>query len=124
MDLQDPTNKMSKSDDSPQGTVLLDDPEVIEKKFKRAVTDTDRGALRPRGQARRVEPAVDPRSSDASMLVAVARRWAPVVRARFPSGMPGPMTATTAASPEATAAATSRWPDCTRYMASEGSFRR
>jgi tryptophanyl-tRNA synthetase len=42
MDLQTPTNKMSKSVDSPQGTVLmLDSPAEIEKKFKRAVTDTD-----------------------------------------------------------------------------------
>jgi tryptophanyl-tRNA synthetase len=42
MDLQDPTKKMSKSLDSPQGTVLvLDEPKVIEKKFKRAVTDSD-----------------------------------------------------------------------------------
>jgi tryptophanyl-tRNA synthetase len=33
---------MSKSLDSPQGTILvLDDPKVIEKKVKRAVTDTD-----------------------------------------------------------------------------------
>lgn len=40
MDLQRPTDKMSKSADSPQGTVLvLDEPEVIERKFKRAVTD-------------------------------------------------------------------------------------
>ena len=42
MDLQTPTNKMSKSVDSPQGTVLmLDPPKDIEKKFKRAVTDND-----------------------------------------------------------------------------------
>jgi tryptophanyl-tRNA synthetase len=42
MDLQEPTKKMSKSLDSPQGTVLvLDDPAVIERKFKRAVTDSD-----------------------------------------------------------------------------------
>ncbi len=42
MDLQNPTNKMSKSLDSPQGTVLvLDDLKVIEKKFKRAVTDSE-----------------------------------------------------------------------------------
>jgi tryptophanyl-tRNA synthetase len=41
MDLQKPTAKMSKSADSPQGTVLvLDPPEVIARKFKRAVTDT------------------------------------------------------------------------------------
>ena len=36
MDLQHPDKKMSKSLDSPQGTVLvLDDPKAIEKKFKR-----------------------------------------------------------------------------------------
>jgi tryptophanyl-tRNA synthetase len=41
MDLQRPTAKMSKSADSPQGTVLvLDDPKAIERKIKRAVTDT------------------------------------------------------------------------------------
>ena len=41
MDLQTPTNKMSKSADSPQGTVdLLDEPAVVEKKVKRAVTDS------------------------------------------------------------------------------------
>ncbi|HWJ63194.1 MAG TPA: tryptophan--tRNA ligase [Acidimicrobiales bacterium] len=41
MDLQDPTSKMSKSAEGP-GTVLLhDDPKVIEKKIKRAVTDTE-----------------------------------------------------------------------------------
>ena len=42
MDLQDPRRKMSKSVDSPQGTVLvLDEPKVIERKFKRAVTDSE-----------------------------------------------------------------------------------
>lgn len=42
MDLQQPGDKMSKSLDSPQGTILvLDDPKAIEKKIKRAVTDTD-----------------------------------------------------------------------------------
>jgi tryptophanyl-tRNA synthetase len=41
MDLQDPTSKMSKSVDSPQGTVLiLDPPETITRKFKSAVTDS------------------------------------------------------------------------------------
>jgi tryptophanyl-tRNA synthetase len=41
MDLQQPTAKMSKSLDSPQGTVLvLDPPEVITKKIKAAVTDS------------------------------------------------------------------------------------
>jgi tryptophanyl-tRNA synthetase len=42
MDLQDPTSKMSKSVSSPQGTVLmLDPPKDIERKIKRAVTDTE-----------------------------------------------------------------------------------
>ncbi|MFN8051087.1 MAG: tryptophan--tRNA ligase [Acidimicrobiales bacterium] len=42
MDLQNPTSKMSKSLDSPAGTVLvLDSAKDIEKKFKRAVTDSD-----------------------------------------------------------------------------------
>jgi len=42
MDLQNPTGKMGKSQDSPQGCVyVLDDPADIERKFKRAVTDTE-----------------------------------------------------------------------------------
>ncbi len=42
MDLQDPTSKMSKSADTDSGLVnLLDDPAVIAKKFKRAVTDSE-----------------------------------------------------------------------------------
>ena len=42
MDLQSPTNKMSKSTDAPQGTInLLDDPKVVERKVMRAVTDTE-----------------------------------------------------------------------------------
>jgi len=42
MDLQEPTRKMSKSVESPQGTVLmLDPPADIERKFKRAVTDAE-----------------------------------------------------------------------------------
>lgn len=42
MDLQDPTSKMSKSDDAAPGTILvLDEPKAIEKKLKRAVTDTE-----------------------------------------------------------------------------------
>ncbi|HET9443068.1 MAG TPA: tryptophan--tRNA ligase [Acidimicrobiales bacterium] len=41
MDLQAPTTKMGKSHESPQGIVyVLDDPADIERKFKRAVTDT------------------------------------------------------------------------------------
>jgi tryptophanyl-tRNA synthetase len=42
MDLQKPTAKMSKSLDSPQGTIkLLDDPQAITKRIKSAVTDSD-----------------------------------------------------------------------------------
>lgn len=42
MDLQDPTSKMSKSAATDNGLVyLLDDNTTIEKKFKRAVTDSD-----------------------------------------------------------------------------------
>jgi tryptophanyl-tRNA synthetase len=41
MDLQHPERKMSKSEDSPQGTILvLDPPKTIEKKIKSAVTDS------------------------------------------------------------------------------------
>jgi tryptophanyl-tRNA synthetase len=42
MDLQEPTRKMSKSAESDAGVVyLFDDPKVIERKVKRAVTDLD-----------------------------------------------------------------------------------
>lgn len=42
MSLQDPTKKMSKSDENANGCVhLLDPPEVIMKKFKRAITDSE-----------------------------------------------------------------------------------
>jgi len=42
MDLQEPTRKMSKSLASPLGTIyVLDDDASIEKKIKKAVTDTD-----------------------------------------------------------------------------------
>lgn len=42
-DLQDPTSKMSKSAESPNGLIeLLDDPKVIAKRIRSAVTDTER----------------------------------------------------------------------------------
>ena len=42
MSLQDPTKKMSKSDDNPNACVaILDDKDTIIRKFKRAVTDSD-----------------------------------------------------------------------------------
>lgn len=41
MSLQEPTKKMSKSDDNPNGYILImDPPEVIRKKVSRAVTDS------------------------------------------------------------------------------------
>ena len=41
MDLQNPTKKMSKSEENPNGYILiLDSPEVIRKKVSRAVTDS------------------------------------------------------------------------------------
>lgn len=44
MSLQDPTAKMSKSDDSDAGCVfIVDDPKAVMKKFKRAVTDSESG---------------------------------------------------------------------------------
>ncbi|HVB69941.1 MAG TPA: tryptophan--tRNA ligase [Acidimicrobiales bacterium] len=42
MDLQEPTRKMSKSISSPMGSIYLgDSPTEVERKIKRAVTDTD-----------------------------------------------------------------------------------
>ncbi|ALS99947.1 tryptophan--tRNA ligase [Lacimicrobium alkaliphilum] len=45
MSLQDPTKKMSKSDDNPNNFVgLLEEPKKISKKIKKAVTDSDEQA--------------------------------------------------------------------------------
>lgn len=42
MSLADPTKKMSKSDENPNGFItILDEPDAIIRKFKRAVTDSD-----------------------------------------------------------------------------------
>ena len=42
MDLQEPTRKMSKSISSPLGSIFVtDSPDEIDKKIKKAVTDTD-----------------------------------------------------------------------------------
>ena len=42
MDLQDPTRKMSKTEESPQGVILvLEDPAAISRKIRRSVTDTE-----------------------------------------------------------------------------------
>ncbi len=42
MSLQDPEKKMSKSDENPNASIyLMDDPDTIMRKFKRAVTDSE-----------------------------------------------------------------------------------
>jgi tryptophanyl-tRNA synthetase len=65
MDLQHPGRKMSKTVDSPLGTVLLlDPPEVIERKVRKAVTDTD-------GEVR-YDPVAKPGLSNLVELLAVA----------------------------------------------------
>ncbi len=51
MDLQNPTKKMSKSDDSPMGCVMvLDDPTLVAKKIKSAVTDSGAEVRHDRGE--------------------------------------------------------------------------
>jgi tryptophanyl-tRNA synthetase len=65
MDLQNPTRKMSKSVSSPLGTVLiLDPPAEIERKIKKAVTDTD-------GEVR-FDPEAKPGLANLLELLAVA----------------------------------------------------
>jgi len=74
MDLQEPTRKMSKSIESPQGTVLMaDDPATIERKFKRAVTDND-------GEVR-FDPAGKPGVSNLLSILAAATGRDPVALA-------------------------------------------
>jgi tryptophanyl-tRNA synthetase len=65
MDLQAPERKMSKSVESPQGTVtVLDPPEAIERKFKRAVTDSEAEV--------RYDPAAKPGVSNLLVILAAA----------------------------------------------------
>ena len=71
MDLQHPERKMSKSVDSPLGTVLvLDEPAEITRKIKKAVTDTD-------GEVR-YDPDHKPGLSNLLELLAVATERTPV----------------------------------------------
>ena len=50
-DLQEPARKMSTTSGSEQGTIhLLDDPDAIRRKFKRAVTDSDDPPVLRRGE--------------------------------------------------------------------------
>jgi tryptophanyl-tRNA synthetase len=70
MDLQHPRNKMSKSVNSPLGTILmLDSPEEIRRKVRKAVTDTD-------GEVR-YDPATKPGLSNLLELLAVATGGTP-----------------------------------------------
>jgi len=51
LDLQEPTRKMSTTGGSGQGTVyVLDEPDVIRRKFKRAQTDSGREIVRAEGK--------------------------------------------------------------------------
>ncbi len=65
MDLQEPTRKMSKSVSSPLGTVLvLDPPEEIDRKVRKAVTDTETEV--------RYDPVAKPGVSNLLELLAAA----------------------------------------------------
>ena len=88
MDLQEPGNKMSKSLESPQGTILvLDDPKAIEKKVKRAVTDADNEV--------RFDPEAKPGVSNLLSILGAATGRDPVELADEYS-MYGPLKADTA----------------------------
>jgi tryptophanyl-tRNA synthetase len=77
MDLQDPTKKMSTTSSTLQGTVLvLDQPDVIRKKFKSAVTDS--------GREIRYVPAEKPGVSNLIEILSVATgRSIPEVEADY-----------------------------------------
>ncbi|HEY3095576.1 MAG TPA: tryptophan--tRNA ligase [Acidimicrobiia bacterium] len=77
MDLQTPTAKMSKSADSPQGTVLLlDPPDVVTKKIKSAVTDS--------GTDVRYDPANKPGISNLlEIYAAVTGQAIPEIEAEY-----------------------------------------
>jgi tryptophanyl-tRNA synthetase len=65
MDLQNPEDKMSKTAESPRGTILLlDEPDVIERKFRRAVTDP--------GASVRFDPIHKPGVSNLLQILAAA----------------------------------------------------
>jgi tryptophanyl-tRNA synthetase len=80
MDLQNPTAKMSKSADSPQGTIaLLDDPKAITKRIKSAVTDSETEV--------RYDPQAKPGVSNLLQILAAASgRSIPEVEAAYQSG--------------------------------------
>lgn len=68
MDLADPTSKMSKSSASTNGCVfLLDPPEVVTRKFKRAVTDSDGTVAYDRAEKPGVSNLIDILSAASGM---------------------------------------------------------
>jgi tryptophanyl-tRNA synthetase len=74
MDLQEPTRKMSKSVSSPLGTVLvLDAPEEIDRKVRKAVTDTETDV--------RYDPVAKPGVSNLLELLAAAAGGEPAALA-------------------------------------------
>lgn len=59
MSLQDPSRKMSKSDENPNASIyLMDEPDVIMRKCKRAVTDSE-GAVRYREEQPGIKNLID-----------------------------------------------------------------
>jgi tryptophanyl-tRNA synthetase len=90
MDLQNPTTKMSKSADSPQGTIaLLDDPAAIAKRIKSAVTDSETEV--------RFDPATKPGVSNLLQILAATSGTAiPDLVADFGSRGYGALKAATA----------------------------
>jgi len=86
-DLQNPAAKMSKSGESPQGIVwLLDEPQVIAKKIKQAVTDTDTEV--------RFDPVNKPGVSNLITLYALAtEKTVSDVEKEFAGGGYGPLKA-------------------------------
>jgi tryptophanyl-tRNA synthetase len=80
MDLQNPTAKMSKSDGSPMGTVLMvDPPDVLAKKIRSAVTDSGRDVRYDRQEKPGISNLLD-------ILSATTGRLIPELEAEFGSG--------------------------------------
>jgi tryptophanyl-tRNA synthetase len=90
MDLQNPSAKMSKSADSPQGTIaLLDDPKAITKRIKSAVTDSETEV--------RFDPVAKPGVSNLlQILAATSGRSIPEVEADYGAGGYGGLKSDTA----------------------------
>ncbi len=88
MDLQSPTDKMSKSLESPGTIGVLEDPDVVTRKFKRAVTDSDNEV--------RYDPATQPGVSNLLGILASATGTTPEAVAGEYSQY-GPLKADTAA---------------------------